>query len=162
LITILSTSYAAEHVKPRSQTDILYDLFIRSNLSPYACSVLTQIILTDLRPLLSPLPPEALNFTTALLVEHEAVPQLDIFEALEMWDWEARLLHKVWGNLDVVLDEIETRGGGAGGRQRPPFGLIANPVDLVRPGVNVEASRSRIPCGPGNKPWSLNIVAALL
>jgi DNA ligase-4 len=155
LITILSTSYAAEHVKPRSQTDILYDLFIRSNLSPYACSVLTQIILTDLRPLLSPLPPEALNFTTALLVEHEAVPQLDIFEALEMWDWEARLLH-------VVLDEIESRGGGAGGRQRPPFGLIANPVDLVRPGVNVEASRSRIPCGPGNKPWSLNIVAALL
>jgi hypothetical protein len=83
-------------------------------------------------------------------VEHEAVPQLDIFEALELWDWEARLLHKVWGNLDVVLDEIESRGGGAGGRQRPALGLIANPVDLVRPGINVEVSRSWIPCGPGN------------
>lgn len=83
-------------------------------------------------------------------MEHKAVPQLDIFEALEMWDWEARLLHKVWGNLDVVLDEIESRGGGAGGRQRPAFGLIANPVDLVRPGINAEVSRSRIPCGPGN------------
>jgi hypothetical protein len=112
--------------------------------------------------LLSPLPPEALNFTTALLVEHKAIPQLDIFEALEMWDWEARLLHKVWGNLDVVLDEVETRGGGAGGRQRPAFALISNPVDLVRPGINVEVSRSWIPCGPGNKSWSLNIVAALL
>jgi hypothetical protein len=94
--------------------------------------------LTDLRPLLSPLPPEALNFTTALLVEQKAVPQLDVFEALELWDWEARLLHKVWGNLDVVLDEVENRGEGAGRRQRPSFSLISNPADLVRPGINIE------------------------
>lgn len=125
---------------PRPQSDILYDLFIRSNLSPYASSVLIQIILNDLRPLLSPLPLEALNFTTALLVEHKATPQLDIFVALEAWDWEARSYHKVWSNLDLVLDEIENRGGGAGRRQRPNGALTSDPLRLIRPGINVEVS----------------------
>ena len=124
--------------EPRSQTDILYDLFVRSNLSPFACSVLVQIILSDLRPLLSPLPPEALNFTTALLVENKPTPQLDITAALEIWDWEARSLYRVWSNLDVVLDEIERRGGGAGRRRRPDRSVTTDPDELVRPGINIE------------------------
>jgi hypothetical protein len=123
---------------PRFQSDIIYELFIRSNLSPYASSVLIQIILNDLRPLLSPLPPEAMSFTLALSNQLKPVPQLDIFTAMSLWDPAARVLHRIWGNVDLVMDEIEQRGGGAGRRQKSIVAEVASFVGLVQPGVNLE------------------------
>ena len=126
--------------EPRSQSDILNDLYVRSNLSPYAMSVLTQIILGDLRPLLSPLSPEALNFTIALCSDNKAIPQLEIRTAMRLWDKEAPSLHRIWGNIDLVMDEIERREGGAGRRTIIRSAPAKSLSDQVRPGINVEVS----------------------
>ena len=129
---------AVNLIEPRSQSDILYDLYVRSNLSPYAMSVLTQIILNDLRPLLSPLPPEAFNFTIALSTEYKAAPQLDIRTAIRLWDKEAPSLHRIWGNVDLVMNEIERREGGAGRRSEGGTVPATSLSNLIRPGINVE------------------------
>jgi hypothetical protein len=105
-------------------------------------SALTQIILNDLRPLLSPLPAEALNFTIALCTDNKAIPQLDIRMAMGLWDKEALSLHRIWGNVDLVMDEIERREGGAGRRTEVRSVPVKSLSDLIRPGINVEVSRN--------------------
>lgn len=67
---------------------ILRQLFRDSRLSPLALSVLTQIILRDLRPLLCPLPPKGLGCPELLISEKitSAPEQLTLEMAMLSWD----------------------------------------------------------------------------
>ncbi|WWC95484.1 hypothetical protein V866_002348 [Kwoniella sp. B9012] len=94
----------------RSPQEILILLYRDSNLTPYALSVLTQIILRDLRPLLNPLPKLSVrNPTTMLRMKSNTGPeQLSLRDALCVWD------KRLWGlynggigNLDRCFDNLD-------------------------------------------------------
>ncbi|OCF77906.1 hypothetical protein I204_01909 [Kwoniella mangroviensis CBS 8886] len=101
------------HSRParrRSPQEILTFLYRDSNLTPYALSVLTQIILRDLRPLLNPLPKLSVrNPTTMLRMKSNTGPeQLSLKDALCAWD------KRLWGfynggmgNLDRCFDKFD-------------------------------------------------------
>ncbi|CAK9780671.1 unnamed protein product [Cutaneotrichosporon oleaginosum] len=75
-------------VAPQSPSTILRRLYREAGLSPRAMAVLTQVILRDLRPLLSPLPPMRARHPTLLLrVPASAGPaQLGLHDAMWVWD----------------------------------------------------------------------------
>lgn len=90
---------------------ILQRLLRESLLSPFAMSVLIQIILRDLRPLLYPLPHMAIRHPTSLLrVKSTAAPeQLGAHTA--MWCWDpvmAELYRDGKGNIDFCADMAES------------------------------------------------------
>ncbi|WWD04258.1 hypothetical protein V865_002326 [Kwoniella europaea PYCC6329] len=94
----------------RSPQEILTVLYRESNLTPFALSVLTQIILRDLRPLLNPLPKLSVrNPTTMLRMKSNTGPeQLSLKDALCIWD------KRLWGfyngglgNLDRCSDKLD-------------------------------------------------------
>ncbi|WVQ66382.1 uncharacterized protein L199_004562 [Kwoniella botswanensis] len=101
------------HSRParrRSPQEILILLYRDSNLTPYALSVLTQIILRDLRPLLNPLPKLSVrNPTTMLRMKSNTGPeQLSLKDALCVWD------KRLWGfynggigNSDRCFDKLD-------------------------------------------------------
>jgi len=96
--------------RPRAQITILKLLYRKSHLSPYALSVLTQIILRDLRPLLSPLPHLPIrNPTAMLLLRSTAGPsQLGLYEAMRCWDRKmAEMYVGGKGSLDWCADMAE-------------------------------------------------------
>lgn len=98
-------------------SDVLTRLFRQSNLSPYAASVLTQIILRDLRPLLSPLPRLPIRNPTAMLrLKSNAGPaQLELRAALQVWDRQmAGLYYGGVGDLDRCAEMVDVLGGGPG------------------------------------------------
>lgn len=94
---------------PRPRDVILRHLFLHSALSPFAISVLTQVILDDLRPLLNPLLAEALHPTTALQTR-EIVPQLDIYQAMKAWDGRLRKWYRCCADLDWCFDHLSELG----------------------------------------------------
>lgn len=116
---------------------ILTRLYRDSGLSPHGSAVLTQIILRDLRPLLSPLPKLRIRNPTSLLrlKSTEGPEQLSLYEAMRCWDPRMLELYKGGkGSLDYCADAVESAKelGGAKGRRIP-----AGPVI----GVNVPVRR---------------------
>nr|XP_019043413.1 hypothetical protein I302_07990 [Kwoniella bestiolae CBS 10118]OCF22343.1 hypothetical protein I302_07990 [Kwoniella bestiolae CBS 10118] len=122
--------------RSRSPQEILSILYRESNLTPYGISVLTQIILRDLRPLLTPLPKLPIrNPTTMLRMKSNTGPeQLSLREALCTWD------KRVWGfynggmgNLDRCFDKLDMLDEGDGKL------VVAGPVV----GINVKIPKCR-------------------
>ena len=114
---------------PEPQTRTLETLYLHSCLSPYALSVLTQLILRDLRPLLSPLPGLRVPHPTALLRINttHAPAQLGLIEALRVYDPSlAEAYLGGIGDVGVCADRFEHGDSGSLG-----------PVV----GVNVQVSR---------------------
>ncbi|ODO06886.1 hypothetical protein I350_04246 [Cryptococcus amylolentus CBS 6273] len=95
----------------RSPTDILIELYRHAKLSPYALSVLTQIILQDLRPLLDPLPRlEGGRCPGSYLrIKSNTRPkQLTMRGAMMGWDPRMWTYYKGGrGNMDVCADLVE-------------------------------------------------------
>ncbi|WWC92925.1 uncharacterized protein L201_007888 [Kwoniella dendrophila CBS 6074] len=94
----------------KSPQVILTTLYRESNLSPFSISVLTQIILRDLRPLLNPLPRLPVrNPTTMLRMKTNTGPdQLTLRDAMLVWDkrmWEFYIGGR--GDLDKCADLVE-------------------------------------------------------
>lgn len=115
-----------------SQMAILQRLYRDSRLSPDALSVLTQIILRDLRPLLYPLPPRYAGNPELLI--HETIasaPELLSAErAMFCWDpTMAKLYLEGKGNLDWCATAAEEIGMS---EQR----LVISPGPIL--GVNVK------------------------
>lgn len=105
-------SQAAPYLKP--QTSVLTSLYRDASLSPYALAFLTQIILRDLRPLLSPLPRLPVRNPTAMLrLKSTAGPaQLELGAALKVWSEQAWGMYMGGqGNLDWCLDAVELSTG---------------------------------------------------
>lgn len=129
---------------PRPRQTILREIYSTSNLSPSSLSTITQIILSDLRPIVCPLPCGTFHPSLALQISATSKPpcQLDVFGAMVVWDWEMRGLYRVCGDLEFVCREIEARGGGAGRRLKGSV-ILQEPVV----GINVEVSNScvRVP-----------------
>jgi DNA ligase-4 len=99
--------------RSRSQITVLRILYRDSGLSPYACYVLTQILLRDVRPLLSPLPHLPIRNPTAMLrLKSTAGPaQLSLFEAMRCWHRNmAQLYIDGKGSLDLCADMAEALG----------------------------------------------------
>ncbi|OCF46055.1 hypothetical protein I317_00143 [Kwoniella heveanensis CBS 569] len=118
----------------RSTSEILTDLYRKSNLSSYALAVLTQIILRDLRPLLNPLPALPIRNPTAMLrMRSTAGPdQLALRDAMLCWDkrmWE--LYAGGRGDLDGCANLVEDLSENGHDFKRP---IEAGPVV----GVNVK------------------------
>lgn len=119
-------------------TQLLTKLYRDSSLSPYSLSVLTQIILRDLRPLLNPLPQLPIRNPTAMLrIKSTAGPrQLDLLPAMRAWDGKmAELYRGGKGSLDFCADTVEVLGGGPGGVCKGSS-VPAGPIV----GVNVQVS----------------------
>lgn len=120
-----------------SQTTLLSRLFRDSGLSPYALAVLTQIILRDLRPLLSPLPRLPTRNPTAMLrLKSNAGPaQLELYQAMQCWGGQmVKLYYAGQGDLDWCVDAVEEMRTSLGTKR-----FLPGP----RVGVNVQAS---LPC----------------
>ncbi|GHJ90147.1 hypothetical protein NliqN6_6549 [Naganishia liquefaciens] len=120
---------------PRTRFQILRILYTTSGLSPLSLSCITQIILQDLRPITCPLPQGAYHPALACHISATTKPPpvLDVFRAMNLWDWEMRELYRACGDLDVVCRVVEALGGGAGRRPRG-IRAVAEPVI----GVQVE------------------------
>lgn len=106
--------------------DLLTTLYRDSHLSAYALAVLTQIILRDLRPLLSPLPSLRVSNPTAMLrLKSNAGPaQLELYAAMKCWDARmAELCRKGMGDLNACADEVERMGVGASCSSGPVVGV---------------------------------------
>lgn len=117
---------------PRSIDKTLTILYCEWKLSPYALSVLTQIILRDLRPLQDPIPCVPIRNPTALLrIKTKNSPcQLSLKDAMMCWDkrmWD--LYNGGYGNLDLCADLLE---------QNPLMDPSKNHGPIV--GVNVAVS----------------------
>ncbi|CCM02607.1 uncharacterized protein FIBRA_04710 [Fibroporia radiculosa] len=83
-------NFIARAAPSRSKFSILRALYTR--LSPVEASIITQIILKDLKPLLYPLPPGIKHYT-ALLRDYNtnAVNALSLFDAMITWDPSGRM-----------------------------------------------------------------------
>lgn len=117
-----------------SQPEILTILFRDSNLSPYSLSLLTQIILRDLSPLLNPLPKLRVSNPTAMLrLKTTAGPaQLDLYTAMRCWHPDmARLYHRGLGDLDLCADECENANLGGPSKIRGPVVGVNVQVSLI-------------------------------
>lgn len=95
---------------PRPIGKILTILYLDWKLSPYALSVLTQIILRDLRPLQDPIPCLPIRNPTSLLrINAKNSPrQLSLRDAMICWDrrmWD--LYNGGYGNVDICADILE-------------------------------------------------------
>lgn len=133
--------------------EILSRLFRRSNLSPYAASVLVQIILRDLRPLLSPLPRLPIRNPTAMLrLKTTTGPaQLELAAAMHVWDRQMpELYFGGVGDLDKCANIVEACGGGPGG---PAEGEVMLRVPAGGPvvGVNIPVGSPRTPDVSGSR-----------
>lgn len=128
-----------EPMRPSAPPTILQRLFRDSSLSPLALSVLVQIILRDLRPLLYPLPPMPVRHPTALLrCKSTAAPQ-QLSLHVAMWCWDpamARLYRDGKGNVDWCADMAESI-------TKSPHSLIPMSSGPVV-GINVQVSRCRL------------------
>ncbi|KAJ3556675.1 hypothetical protein NM688_g1893 [Phlebia brevispora] len=97
---LLPSSANVQLAIPMMPQPILCFLFAHPTLSPLGAAVVTQIILKDLRPLLYPLPDEAVShYANALLNwKSNAVETLTVNQALGVWEvvagWEG--LAKAW------------------------------------------------------------------
>ncbi|WVR08189.1 hypothetical protein IAU60_005235 [Kwoniella sp. DSM 27419] len=121
----------------RSTSNILRILYRDSSLSPYALSVLTQIILRDLRPLTSPLPRLRIRNPTAMLrLKSTAGPdQLSLQQAMKCWHPKMWQLHVGGlGDIDDCADEVERLG-------KDDNDLDFSPAPVV--GVNVKIPKCR-------------------
>ncbi|EJT49134.1 hypothetical protein A1Q1_01783 [Trichosporon asahii var. asahii CBS 2479] len=93
-----------------TQMTILQRLFRDSGMSPYALSVLTQIILRDLRPLLFPLPLRYVGRPELLIREtiSSAPNLLTVESAMFRWDTTmAKLYREGKGNIDWCATKAE-------------------------------------------------------
>lgn len=110
-------SQLSQQPVPRSTPEILTDVYRDAGLSPFALAVLTQIILRDLRPLLSPLPEVKHRNPTALLgiKTTAAPPQLELHDAMRRWDPRMLELYRSGvGSLDRCADMVEEMDRRAG------------------------------------------------
>jgi DNA ligase-4 len=127
-----------------TQSTILTRLYRDAGLSPYSLAVLTQIILRDLRPLLSPLPRLATrNPTSMLRLKSNAGPaQLDLYQAMKCWD--PRMLDLYTGgkgDVDWCADAVEGSTSVMKGVKMPSGPVV---------GVNVQVCPScSVYGGPG-------------
>ncbi|KAI9062683.1 hypothetical protein FKP32DRAFT_1652628 [Trametes sanguinea] len=99
----------------RSREAIMSDIY--SSLTPFECSVVTQIILKDLRPLLYPIPKSASHYTSALLqYKSNAVTALSKEAAMHAWDPSGRfsVIFKTRANLADAADAFEGFVNGEG------------------------------------------------
>lgn len=120
-------------------SEILIKLYRDSSFSASALSVLTQIILRDLRPILDPLTKfQTRNPTAMLAIPSTAGPkQLELLQAMRAWDGKmAELYRGGKGSIDWCADKVEQLGGGPGGQCRVDDNLSAGPIV----GVNVTVS----------------------
>lgn len=104
---------------PRDTSQILTHLYRDAGFSPYAMAVLTQIILRDLRPLLSPLPRLPVrNPTTMLRLTSTSGPaQLELIAALRTWDSRAADLYVGGkGDIDWCCDAVDNDSPGPSGQ----------------------------------------------
>lgn len=88
--------------------------------------LLVQIILRDLRPLLSPLPSLRVRNPTAMLrIKTTAGPaQLDLYSAMKCWHPDmAGMYRRGLGNLDVCADYCEGIFGGPSKSRGPVVGV---------------------------------------
>lgn len=77
---------------PRKASHVLQELFTHPAISPAGSAVLVQIILKDLRPLLYPVPQDAMHYTAALTAyKSNAFAELTIEQALRVWDTSGAL-----------------------------------------------------------------------
>ena len=97
---------ATDHIGVRAR--ILRKLYLR--LSPAEASLVTQIILKDLRPLLYPLPDEAAHYRTALLkFNNKSIEPLTKWGAMHAWDPSGRMLalYRVRASLEEAAAAYE-------------------------------------------------------
>lgn len=128
-----------------SPSQILIKLYRDAGLSSFAMSVLTQIILQDLRPLLNPLPALTIRNPTAMLaITSTSGPgQLELLSAMRTWDGKmAELYRGGKGSVDWCADMVDTLGGGPGGVCRAEV-VPAGPVVGVNVQVSLDAPSAR-------------------
>ncbi|WVQ75063.1 hypothetical protein IAR50_004672 [Cryptococcus sp. DSM 104548] len=120
----------------RPPTEILIELYRHAKLSPYALSVLTQIILQDLRPLLDPLPRlEGGRCPGSYLrIKSNTRPkQLTMRDAMLGWDPKMWTYYKGGrGNMDTCADLAEELAA-----------TMAKVAAEPQVGVNVEITKCR-------------------
>lgn len=93
-----------------SPMTILRRLYRDSRMSPHALSVLTQVILRDLRPLTCPLPRLSVNRFDSLIMETitSAPEQLVLEKAMHTWDpLMAKIYREGKGNIDWCATAAE-------------------------------------------------------
>jgi DNA ligase-4 len=125
---------------------ILKQLYRDSNLSAYALSVLTQIILRDLRPLMSPLPQLRVRNPTAMLrMKSTAGPaELGLLDAMGCWDGRMRKMYMGGcGDVDWCAAAAEAAAVGMEGVMdtRGDNMMLGGPVV----GVNVQVGLASSP-----------------
>ena len=107
----------------RTREAVLTELY--TSLGPSDCTVITQIILKDLRPLLYPIPRSATHYTTALLrYNSTAITMLTKEAAMHAWDPTGRmsLIFKSRASLDETARAYESLQAGEVLPQ-PEFGI---------------------------------------
>lgn len=90
--------------RKRSPDAILADLF--NPLDPKEASVMTQIILRDLDPILYPVPSTSAD-ASLLQFNSAAYHQITAFDAMRRWHVGMPRLYKVSADLDYISDVVE-------------------------------------------------------
>ncbi|KAG8788433.1 hypothetical protein FRC15_004408 [Serendipita sp. 397] len=88
---------------PRPRLDILRDLY--TNVTPEEASLITQVILKDLRPILEPIGPA---HTTVNLSKRSNIDQrLTLRQALSVWDQRLSSLYRVCSSIKEAFSALE-------------------------------------------------------
>ncbi|KAG8827284.1 hypothetical protein FRC19_004490 [Serendipita sp. 401] len=88
---------------PRPRLDILRDLY--TNVTPEEASLITQVILKDLRPILEPIGPA---HTTVNLSKRSNIDQrLTLRQALSVWDQRLSRLYRVCSSIKEAFSALE-------------------------------------------------------
>jgi hypothetical protein len=87
-----------------------------TSLSPFAASLLTQIILQDLSPLVNP-PPTPRTGTRGLLLEYNQKSRwvFEKWDLMRLWDGGTGRMGRIWkvrGVLEEAVEELEIMGRG--------------------------------------------------
>ncbi|OSD05314.1 hypothetical protein PYCCODRAFT_1385066 [Trametes coccinea BRFM310] len=113
----------------RSREAIISEIY--TSLAPFECSVVTQVILKDLRPLLYPIPKSASHYTSALLrYKSNAVMMLSKEAAMHAWDPSGRfsVIFKTRANLADAADAFEGFVNGEG----LPQPTVGSPIQIPK------------------------------
>jgi DNA ligase-4 len=100
----------------RSQIAVLDDLY--RTATPNEAALITQIILKDLRPIVSPL--GKVHTTTNLLRKRPANPPLTVWQALKIWHPTLPALYRVYASIPEVFGVL---GNGTDTRSEPVLGI---------------------------------------
>jgi DNA ligase 4 len=103
-------------VPKRSQLAVLNDLY--RTATPDEASLITQIILKDLRPIVSPL--KIVHTTTNLLRKKPANVPLTVWQALKIWHPTLPALYRVYASIPEVFNVLEN---GTSAQLEPILGI---------------------------------------